>query len=76
MSPLTRNQAGKIFKAVLYAFTAGFTGSFVLQATDLVNAAHSGRTALVRLGVSVISGALVGGINGVAFTLEKLFTED
>lgn len=76
VTAITSNQAKTIFKAVLYSFSAGFAGSFVLQTTDFINAIHNGREALVRLGVSVVSGAVIGGINGVAFTVEKLFTED
>lgn len=74
ISKITAAQTKQIFKAVVYSFSAGFAGSFVIQASDLVNALHNGHAALVRLGVSVVTGALVGGINGIAFAIEKLFT--
>jgi hypothetical protein len=76
ITPVTKAQAKSILKAVLYAFTAGFSGSFVLQATDVLQAVHDGKSALVHLGTSAIVGAVVGGINGVAFTVEKLLTEE
>lgn len=76
ISPITKTQAKSILKAVIYAFCAGFVGSLTLQASDFITAAHSGRSAVVALLTSVIVGALVGGINGAGFAIEKLFTQD
>lgn len=76
MTPITASQFNQIRKAVEYSFLAGFTGSLVIQSADLVAALHDGKAGLTRLGVSVITGGLVGGINGVAFAIEKLFTQE
>lgn len=76
VTPVTKTQAHSILKAVLYSFSAGFSGSLVLQATDLINALHNGKSALVHLLTSIVIGAVVGGFNGVFFTVEKLLTDD
>lgn len=73
MSPISAAQAKQIIKAIIYAFTSGFSASFALQASDIITALHNGKSALVHLGLSAIIGAVVGGINGVLFTVEKLF---
>lgn len=76
ISKITKAQAAKILKAVIYAFCAGFVGSLTLQASDVIQAAHSGKAALVTLGVSTVVAAVIAGINGVAFAIEQLFTKD
>ena len=76
ITPITQNQFKSIVKAIMYSFVAGFSGSLILQATDLINAVHQGKAAVVHLLTSVVVGAVVGGINGVAFAVEKLLTTE
>lgn len=74
ITAITADQAKSILKAIVYSFGAGFVASFTLQSADLITAVQSGHGALAHLLVSVIVAAVVGGINGIAFTIEKLLT--
>lgn len=74
-SYISVDQWKSIAKAVVYAFLSGFTGSLTLMALDFIKAAQGGTTAVNTLVYALVAGAVVGGINGVAVFLKKLFTE-
>lgn len=74
MSPITKEQATKIFKALAYSFVSGFLATLALVTFDFVNAAMSGKTAVVNLAIGLIGASLVGGINAVAVTIKQLLT--
>jgi hypothetical protein len=74
MTPITKEQAIKIGKALGYSFVSGFLGTLALVGLDFVNAAASGKTAVVNLAVGLVGAALVGGINAAAVTIKQLFT--
>lgn len=69
------NQWKSILKAIAYSFFAGFTGTLSLMALDFIKAAQDGQTATVNLAVALLTGAFIGGINGVAVFLKKVFTD-
>lgn len=73
-SSVTRSQWKKVIKALIYSFSAGFVGTFALQAQDLITAAHQGRAALTNLAVSLVAGAVIGGLNAIFVTVKQLFT--
>lgn len=64
-----------VLKAVVYAFLSGFTATLTLFAADFIQAAQGGEAAVNTLVYALIAGALVGGINGAAVFLKKLFTD-
>jgi TRAP-type C4-dicarboxylate transport system permease small subunit len=74
MSPITKSQAQKILKALVYSFISGFLATLALVGLDFVNAAISGKAAVVNLAIGLIGASLVGGINAVAVTIKQLFT--
>lgn len=74
MSPITKAQWKNIAKAVAYAFGSAFVGSLALQAQSFITAIQNGQGGLQQLAVSIIVAAVVAGINGVAFSIEKLNT--
>lgn len=74
MSPITKSQWKSIGKAVLYAFGSAFIGSLALQVQPFISAIQSGQGGLTQLAISVLIAAVVAGINGVAFAIEKLNT--
>ena len=69
------DQWKSILKALAYAFASGFTGTLALFAADFIKAAQGGETAINVLVYALVAGAVVGGINGVAVFLKKLFTD-
>jgi hypothetical protein len=64
-----------VLKAVVYAFLSGFTATLTLFAADFIKAAQGGEAAVNTLVYALIAGALVGGINGAAVFVKKLFTD-
>lgn len=74
MTPITKEQAKKILKALAYSFVSGFVGTMALVGLDFVNAAVNGQAAIVNLTVGLIGASLVGGINAVAVTVKQLLT--
>ncbi|MDR6794748.1 TRAP-type C4-dicarboxylate transport system permease small subunit [Pseudarthrobacter oxydans] len=73
-TPITKSQAIKILKALGYSFASGFLGTLALVGLDFVNAAVSGKTAVVNLAIGLVGAALVGGINAVFVTVKQLLT--
>jgi hypothetical protein len=69
------NQWKSILKAIAYSFVAGFLGTLSLMALDFIKAAQAGTASVVDLGVALLAAAVIGGINGVAVFLKKVFTE-
>jgi hypothetical protein len=74
-SYISTDQWKSIIKATVYAFLSGFTGTLTLMALDFIRAAQDGKTAIFNLALALLAGAVVGGINGVAVFLKKLFTD-
>jgi TRAP-type C4-dicarboxylate transport system permease small subunit len=74
MTPITKEQAAKILKALGYSFVSGFLGTITLVGLDFVNAAISGQTTVVNLAVGLVGASLVGGINAVFVTIKQLLT--
>lgn len=74
-SYISTDQWKSIIKATIYAFLSGFTGTLTLMALDFIRAAQDGKTAIFNLALALLAGAVVGGINGVAVFLKKLFTD-
>ncbi len=74
-SYISTTQWQKVIKAVAYAFVSGFTGTLALMALDFIKAAQDGTASVGNLAVALLAGAVVGGINGVAVFLKKLFTD-
>lgn len=72
---ISTEQWKSVIKAMVYAFISGFTGVLTLMAADFIAAAQSGRAAVVDLSVALLAAAVIGGINGVAVFLKKLFTD-
>lgn len=73
-SYISYTQWKSIIKAAAYAFVSGFTGTLSLMAFDFIRAAQNGKAAVVDLGLALLAGAVIGGINGVAVFAKKLFT--
>lgn len=76
ISPITKNQWKKVAKALIYAFLSGFTGTLTLFALDFFQAAQAGTAAVTTLAYALLAGAVIGGINAVAFAIQQLVTED
>lgn len=74
-SYISVNQWKSVLKATIYAFLSGFTGALTLFATDFIKAAQGGQATVNTLVYALLAGALVGGINGAAVFLKKLFTD-
>jgi hypothetical protein len=74
MSPITNSQWKSIFKAITYAFGSAFFGSLALQSQAFLTAVENGQGGLQQLAISIIVAAIIAGINGVAFAIEKLNT--
>lgn len=74
-SYISTDQWKSIIKAAVYAFLSGFTGTLALMALDFIRAAQDGQAAIFNLALALLAGAVVGGINGVAVFLKKLFTD-
>lgn len=74
ISPITREQAIKILKALGYSFASGFLGTLTLMALDFIHAASSGQAKVVDLTVALLAAAVIGGINAVAVTIKQLLT--
>jgi hypothetical protein len=74
MSPITKEQATKIMKALGYSFASGFVATLALVSLDFIQAAAQGKTSIVNLTIALIGAALVGGINAAAVTIKQLFT--
>lgn len=74
MSPITKEQATKILKALAYSFASGFVGTLALVSLDFIHAAAQGTASIVNLTIALIGAALVGGVNGAAVTIKQLFT--
>lgn len=75
ISPLSKEQAVKVLKALAYSFASGFVATIALQASDFIEAAQTGESAIVALGVALVVAAVVGGLNAVAVYIKQLFTE-
>ena len=45
------------------------------MALDFIKSAQAGIASVVDLGVALLAAAVIGGINGVAVFLKKVFTE-
>jgi hypothetical protein len=74
-SYVSTEQWKSIIKATLYAFFSGFTATLTLFAADFIKAAQDGVAAVNMLVYALLAGALVGGINGAAVFIKKLFTD-
>ncbi|WP_427007209.1 hypothetical protein [Pseudarthrobacter sp. H2] len=74
MSPITKQQAIKIAKALGYSFVSGFLGTLALVGLDFIHAASQGTSGVVSFTVALIGAALVGGINAVFVTIKQLLT--
>ncbi len=64
-----------VLKAVVYAFLSGFLATLTLFSADFIKAAQGGEAAVNSLVYALVAGGLVGGINGAAVFVKKLFTE-
>lgn len=74
ISALNKEQAIKVLKAIAYAFASGFVATLALQASDFIQAAQMGTSAIFELVVALVAAAAIGGINGVAVFVKQLFT--
>jgi hypothetical protein len=74
MSPITKKQAIKIVKALVYSFASGFVGVLALVSIDFIHAAASGQAAIVNLVTALLAAAVIGGINAVFVTIKQLLT--
>jgi hypothetical protein len=74
MSPITSTQWKSIAKAMAYAFGAAFLVSLSAQIQPFITAIQNGQGGLLQLAISIIGAALVSGVNGIAFAIEKLNT--
>lgn len=74
MSPITKEQAIKILKALGYSFASGFLGVLTLVSVDFINAAMNGKAAIVNLVTALLAAAVIGGINAVFVTIKQLLT--
>ncbi len=74
MSPITKQQAIKILKALGYSFASGFVGVLTLVSLDFINAAMNGKAAIVNLVTALLAAAVIGGFNAVFVTIKQLLT--
>jgi TRAP-type C4-dicarboxylate transport system permease small subunit len=74
MSPLSKQQALKILKALAYSFASGFVGVLALVGLDFIHAAMNGQAAIVNLLTALLGAAVIGGINAVFVTIKQLLT--
>jgi hypothetical protein len=74
MTPITREQALKILKALGYSFASGFLGVLALVGLDFINAAMSGQATIVNLVTALLGASVIGGINAVFVTIKQLLT--
>lgn len=73
-SPITKDQAIKILKALGYSFAAGFVGTMALTSLNFIEAAISGEASVVKLATALIVASVIGGINAVFVTIKQLLT--
>lgn len=74
MTPITKQQAIKIIKALAYSFASGFVGALTLLGLDFINAAMNGKAAIVNLATALLAAAVISGINAVFVTIKQLLT--
>jgi TRAP-type C4-dicarboxylate transport system permease small subunit len=74
MTPITKEQATKILKALVYSFASGFVGVLALVGLDFINAAMNGQAAIVNLVTALFGASVIGGINAVFVTIKQLLT--
>ena len=74
-SYISLEQWKSILKAAVYSFLSGVTGTLTLFAADFIEAAKGGEAPVNALVYALVAGALVGGVNGLAVFVKKLFTD-
>jgi hypothetical protein len=75
ISPITKEQASKIVKALYYSAASGFTAGFVLVLGGVLPGVLDGTTTLQGAFVAaLVTGGVVGALNSLAVTIKQLFT--
>lgn len=74
-SYISATQWKKIFKAAAYAFASGFVATLALTSADFIQAAQQGTASIANLAIALVVAACVGGVNGVAVMVVKLFKD-
>ena len=77
-TPITEPQQKKILKALAYSFGSGFVGGFSLAITGLLTSIMNGGqlNLTASLGMGLVLGGVVGGINAAAVTVKQIFTPE
>lgn len=75
-SPITDNQWQKVLKAMAYSFGSGFVVGLATAVTGLLTVVTNGGqlNLSASVGMGLLIGGLVGGVNAVAVTIKQVFT--